>query len=43
MIELWKKCDFIERIIIVMFLSMVINAVFGLGWYGTGPAPEYLE
>lgn len=40
MIELWKKCDFYERIIIVVFLSMIINAIFGLDLY-TSSGIEY--
>ena len=41
MIELWKKCDFYERIIIVVFCFLVINQVFGLGLYHMGP--DYID
>ena len=46
MIELWKKCDFKEKIMLVWFLSMVVNAVFGLGWYDFAYDPNdtgYIE
>ena len=39
--ELWKKCDFYERIIIVLFLSTIIDQVFGLGFYHFSSGIEY--
>jgi len=42
MIELWKKCGFTERIMIVWFLVIIINQIFGIS-PSTSLSPEYLE